>query len=225
MTKKNESEKEYAVIKGPYTQKSVRARIEAFFLDNIGKVATREQTIQVVTDPKTGRQPENWHQRLSELRTDYGYTILSWRNRGDIKISEYMMPTAERRKAASARIKPTARTWQLVLKAANYRCAWKEGSKICGLRDGDIDPIGGGTVRLTPDHKQPHSLNPDTDPDDPNKWQPLCGRHQVVKKNYWDHETGWLNVYAIVQAASEAEKRGVYEFLKDYFGERNKEDD
>lgn len=225
MTKKNEPEKEYAVIKGPYTQKSVRARIEPFFLDNIGKVATREQIIQVATDPQTGRQPENWHQRLSELRTDYGYTILSWRNRGDIKISEYMMPTAERRKTASTRVKPTARTWQLVLKAANYRCAWKEGDKICGLRDGDIDPIGGGTVRLTPDHKQPHSLNPDTDPDDPNKWQPLCGRHQVVKKNYWDYETGWLNVYAIVQAASEAQKRGVYEFLKDYFGERNKEDD
>ncbi len=41
----------------------------------------------------------------------------------------------------------------------------------------------------------------------------------VVKKNYWDHETGWLNVYAIVQAASEAEKRRVYNFLREYFGD------
>jgi hypothetical protein len=28
----------------------------------------------------------------------------------------------------------------------------------------------------------------------------------------------WLNVHAIVQAASEAEKRRAFEFLKDYFG-------
>ena len=74
-----------AVIKGPYNQRSIRARIEAFFLDNLGRVATREQIIQVATDPVTGRQPENWHQRLSELRTDMGYTILSWRNRGDLR--------------------------------------------------------------------------------------------------------------------------------------------
>ena len=48
-----------AVIKGPYLQRSIRARIEAFFLDNLGKVATREQLLEVATDPNTGRQPEN----------------------------------------------------------------------------------------------------------------------------------------------------------------------
>lgn len=65
-----------ATIQGSYEQPSIRARLEAFFLDNLGKVAT---------NPKTGRVPENWHQRLSELRTDKGYTILSWRNRGDLR--------------------------------------------------------------------------------------------------------------------------------------------
>ena len=38
-----------------------------------------------------------------------------------------------------------------------------------------------------------------------------------MKKNYWDDETGWLNVVAIVQSASEAQKRQVFQFLKDYF--------
>ena len=65
-----------AVIKGPYNQRSARARIEAFFLDNLGKVATGEQIAEVATDPRTGERRENWHQRLSELRTDWGYTIL-----------------------------------------------------------------------------------------------------------------------------------------------------
>ena len=206
-----------AKIQGLYRQKSIRARIEAFFLDNLGKVATHEQLIEVATDPETGRVPENWHQRLSELRTDRGYTILSWRNRGDLRVSEYMMPNAERRATAARRTRPSAATWSKVLSEHDERCAWMEGGIQCGLRNGDVDPVGGGTVKLTPDHKTPHALHAETDPRDPSKWQPLCGRHQVMKKNYWDDETGWLNVIAIVQSASEEQKRQVFEFLKRYF--------
>lgn len=157
-----------AVILGTYRQKSIRARIEAFFLDNLGKVATREQLIEVATDPVTGRVPENWHQRLSELRTDKGYTVLSWRNRGDLKVSEYMMPNAERRSTASKRTRPTAATWQAVLDQHNHCCAWEEAEKICGLKQGDIDPVGGGTVKLTPDHKMPHAIHANVDAKDPD---------------------------------------------------------
>jgi hypothetical protein len=211
--------KRYAEIKGPYSQKSVKARIRALFLDNIGKIVTREQILEVARDPRTGRMPENWHQRLSELRTDEGYTILSQRNRGSLRVSEYLMPTAEKRPAASKRVKIDLETWERVLCRADYRCEWREGEIVCGLREGDIDPIGGGTVRLTPDHKRPHSVDPESDPKDVDAWQALCGRHQVVKKNYWDHTTGKLNVYSIIQAAPEEEKRRVYEFLKEYFGD------
>lgn len=214
------SEKQYAEIKGPYQRRSVKDRIRALFLDNIGKIVTREQIIEVARDPRTGRVPENWHQRLSELRTDEGYTILSWRNRADLRISEYLMPSAEPRPAVGKRVRIRPDTWLKVLERANYQCEWKEGDNVCGLREGDIDPIGGGRVKLTPDHKRPHAMDPTTDPDDPDAWQALCGRHQVVKKNYWDHTTGWLNVYAIVQAASESEKRRIYEFLKEYFGDK-----
>ncbi len=210
-----------AKIKGPYTETSIRARIRAFFLDNLGKVATREQLIKVATDPVTGRVPENWHQRLSELRTDEGYTILSWRNRGDLRVSEYMMPNAERRSTASKRTRPTSATWNKVLEQYKHRCAWSEGGTVCGLRDGDVDPVGGGTIKLTPDHMTPHAIHAEIDPQDATKWQPLCGRHQVMKKNYWDDETGWLNVVAIVQSASESQKLEVYKFLQRYFGDKN----
>jgi len=208
------------VRRGGYSGKSVRERIRAFFLDNIGKVVTREQIIEVARDPQTGRVPENWHQRLSELRTDEGYTILSWRNQGTLRISEYLMPTAEKRANAAKRTRPNPKTWQTVLERANFACEWRESrGMFCGIKMGDLDPVGGGTVRLTPDHKTPHATHPDSDPNDPDKWQALCGRHQVMKKNYWDDITGWLNVYAIIQAASETEKRAVYEFLKRYFGD------
>jgi hypothetical protein len=49
-------------------------------------------------------------------------------------------------------------------------------------------------------------------------WRALCGRHQVIKKNYWDNATGKLNVYAIVQAATRQEKLEVFRFLLDHFG-------
>ena len=155
MAKKRASSRKLGKLKGPYEQKSVKKRVEALFLDNLGRVLTREQIIEAATDPNTGRQPENWHQRLSELRTDDGYTILSWRNRGDLKVQEYLMPHKRRRRGAGKRVQPTAATWVAVLKRANYACEWQEGGKVCGLKDGEADPVGGGRVKLTPDHKNP----------------------------------------------------------------------
>lgn len=217
MARKN-IQKLYGKPKGPYRQKSVKKRIEAIFLDNLRKVLTREQIIEAATDPDTGRQPENWHQRLSELRTDDGYSILSWRNRGDLKVQEYLMPHKRKRRGAGKRVRPTDATWMAVLKRAGCACEWNEGGVVCGLKDGENDPVGGGRVKLTPDHKNPHSVNPDADPKDPRQWQALCGRHQVTKKNYWDTTTGKLNTYAIVQFATEPEKREVFYFLLSYFG-------
>jgi hypothetical protein len=208
----------YGKVEGPYTQKSVKKRIEALFLDNVGKILTREQIIEVATDPGSGRAPENWHQRLSELRTDDGYAILSWRNRGDLKVQEYLMPHTDKRAGAAKRIKPTDATWLAVLERAKYSCEWSEGGEICGLAQGAQDPVGGGTVILTADHKRPHSIDPNSDPKDPDQWQALCGRHQVVKKNYWDSQTGKMNVYAVVQAASRNEKQEVFNFLLEHFG-------
>ncbi|HOI38643.1 MAG TPA: restriction endonuclease [Bacillota bacterium] len=210
--------KVYGAYKGPYRQKSVKKRIEALFLDNLGKVLGREVILRAARDPKTKKEPENWHQRLSELRTDDGYTILSWRNRGDLKVQEYLMPHATKRKKAGKRIRPDDKTWAAILERAKHRCEWSEGGQVCGLHEGDVDPVGGGRVKLTPDHKNPHSLNPEADPSDPNQWTALCGRHQVTKKNYWDSTTGKMNTYAIVQFATRPEKEIVFKFLLDYFG-------
>ena len=217
MKKKDQQEKIYGKIKGKYRQKTVKQRIEALFLDNIG-VITRGQIVKVATDPVTGKQPENWHQRLSELRTDDGYTILSWRNKGWLQVEEYLMPTADKRPKAAKRVKPDKATWSVVLCRANNACEWKEGNEICGLKEGNIDPVGGGRVKLTADHKQPHSIDPNSDPQNADQWQALCGRHQVMKKNYWDTNTGKMNVYAIIQSSTRREKEIVFKFLLDYFG-------
>jgi hypothetical protein len=209
--------KVYGKIGKTYTQRSIRDRIRAFLLDNVGKVVTRGQNLQVARDPNTGEEPENWHQRLSVLRTDEGYTILTARDNAELRVGEYMLKSAQRRSGAGRRIVPTDATWQKVLQRANNRCQWNDDGIPCGLAEGDQDQVGGGTVELTRDHLTPHSINPNSDPNDPTKWRALCGRHQVMKKNYWDSLTGKINVIAIVQAASKKEKKEVYEFLKGYF--------
>jgi hypothetical protein len=200
-----------------FAQRSVKERIEAFFLDNVGRVVTREEIIEVSRNPTTNKEPENWHQRLSELRTDAGYTILSWRDVKTLKPGQYLMPTKERRPGAHKRVRPSKETWGLILKNADNMCEWNDDGSVCLLKNGEIDPIGGGTVKLTPDHLTPHSINPSIDPNDPSKWRALCSRHQVTKKNFFDSESGKINYIGIMQAAKLEDKKGVYEFLKKYF--------
>ncbi|GJD87236.1 Type-2 restriction enzyme KpnI [Methylobacterium hispanicum] len=201
-----------------YRQASVSKRILALFLANVGKVVTREQIQKAATNPETGLIPENWHQRLSELRTDSGYTILAKRDWPELAASEYVMPTTDQRPTAAKRVMPTAKTWAEVLRRAGNCCQWREDGQPCGLRAGDIDPIGGGTVRLTADHTTPHSINPAADPNDPEAWQALCARHQVTKKNYWDSTTGKMNILGILQNANRQQKGEALGFLLTYFG-------
>jgi len=130
------------------------------------------------------------------------------------------MPHAKKRPVVAKRVKPTPQVWQQVLDRAGHRCEWLEEGQRCGLHEGEVDPIGGGRVKLTPDHKRPHSVESGADPRNPDQWRALCGRHQVIKKNYWDSMTGKLNTYAIVQAAPRAEKRRIFLFLLEYFGYR-----
>jgi hypothetical protein len=210
------SERKRAVV-GKYEQGSIIQRIEAFFLENVGRVATRSQIQQVAKDPRSGQEPENWHQRLSELRTDSGYTILTKRDDPNLKVGEYALHSSKKRAGAGKRVSCSDATWKQVLERAKNSCEWDEDGARCLSVEGSIDPVGGGTVRLTPDHMTPHSLKSTANPDDPRQWRALCGRHQVMKKNYWDSTTGKLNVYAIVQSASRKDKQRVYAFLKDFF--------
>jgi hypothetical protein len=206
------------VAKEPAKQKSGRDIVRGLFLANIGKIVTKEQIIKAICSGLGVDDYENWHQRLSELRTDEGYTILSGRDRKDLKPGQYLLLSAERREIAAKRTRPTPDTWKAVLKRAGNCCEWKEGGIACGLHNGATDPIGGGTVKLTPDHKTPHSIDPNSDPNDPDQWQALCGRHQVTKRNYWDSSTGKLNAVAIVQAAAEKEKDVIFGMLLEYYG-------
>ena len=204
-------------VVGKYKQKSCIARMEAFFLENVGKIATSAQIQEVAKDPMTGKEPENWHQRLSELRVNSGYTILSKRDKPSLGVGQYILESIKKREGAGKRVICSKATWQKVLARAGNRCEWKERGETCGLENGNIDSVGGGTVQLTADHMTPHSLKSAADSEDVTQWQALCGRHQIVKRNYWDNATGKLNLQAIIQAASVKEKRAAFKTLNEYF--------
>lgn len=209
---------EYGKVSKKYEQKSIKQRLEAFFLDNVGKIVSREMLIEVSKDPKSGQEPENWHQRLSELRTDDGYTILSKRDKAFLSVEEYILESLVKRDKAGKRVMPTKETWTKVLERANNSCEWKSGSEHCRLGEGQLDSVGGGTVKLTADHMSPHSINPDADPNSIDQWQALCGRHQVIKKNFWDSSSGKINTLAVLQALPHSEKEIALDFLLRYFG-------
>ena len=200
-----------AQVSREYRQSSISGRIEAFLIDHVGMVVNNDQIKQVARNPQSGLIPENWHQRLSELRTDKGYTILSQRDDPSLRNGEYCLATLDRRATAKGR-KAVNASIKAQLLAISPICVFPG----CGLSEGDRDPVGGGTVRLQVDHKTAHDHD-DRGVDDMHNYQLLCGRHNVTKKNFWDDETGKLNIKAILQATPHREKLEARQWLNNYF--------
>lgn len=194
---------------------NVKGRIRQFLIDNVGQVVTRDQIQNAARDPGTGFVPENWHQRLSELRVDEGFDILSWRDRSNLKPGQYLLESATPVRPAKPRVTLSRYEREKLFEQDGWTCQW-EG---CGLKKGDIDPVGGGTVVLTADHKSPHSLRNGTWTGTLDDWQTLCARHQQEKKNFIDDRTGRKNVRELVRSSPREIKEEVYLDLKAYFGD------
>lgn len=169
---------------------NVKGRIRQFLIENVGNVVTREQILEAARNPTTGKAPENWHQRLSELRVDEGYDIWSWRDRSSLKPGEYILDAATPSRPAKPRAMLNKTDREQLFSRDNWTCQWKD----CGLKKGDIDPVGGGAVVLTADHVSPHSLRDGSWTGTLADWQTLCARHQQEKKNFVDDRTGRKNV-------------------------------
>ncbi|MGF6180063.1 hypothetical protein ABIB42_001063 [Massilia sp. UYP32] len=200
-----------------YQQRSISARLEAFFLDSVGLVVSNEHLKQVARDPITGNEPENWHQRVSELRTDRGYTILTQRDDPSLKNGEYCLESTDRRETAKVR-----RAINKKIKAALLELSPACVYPGCNLREGERDPVGGGTVKLQVDHKTAHNHD-DGGLNVLGNYQLLCGRHNVTKKNLWDDQTGKLNIKAILQFIPHSDKVVAKEWLSNYFSENSSE--
>ncbi len=196
---------------------SARDRIRAFFLKNVGKVVTKEMIQKAATNPETGVVPENWHQRLSELRVDEGYIILSWRDRSFLKPGQYLLENATPTGIIKKRAVLSTAEREELFQRDSHSCKWPG----CGLKKGMVDSVGGGMVVLTADHLTPHSVA-DVTTHSLDEWQTLCARHQQEKKNLIDDRTGRKNLRELVRNAPKEIKLQILRDLEEFFKESRK---
>jgi hypothetical protein len=116
-----------------------RRRVLEFLLTNKGRIVTSREI------RKAAGGASEWARRLRELRDQFGYPILSHKDRGDLKPGQYLLETDERRPILPTTISKETRAF--VLERNGYTC------QMCGLAAGDNDTYHPGQkIRLTMGH-------------------------------------------------------------------------
>ncbi|WP_420597129.1 HNH endonuclease [Deinococcus sp.] len=188
---------------------AARTRILELFQSNLGQVVTKDQIAAVAVISE-------WARRVRELRDEFGYLIVSHKDRpGELRPGEYILTAAEPRETAKQR-KIGKDQYFRILVRDNHMC------QSCGAKVGDPNPLDPSrTVRLVVDHVYPiseaekYGIDPYAD----ENLQTLC---DVCNEGKWNKYAGKigearLNLEALVRHAPLEEQRRVYEVLKAIF--------
>ncbi|MGB6738800.1 MAG: HNH endonuclease signature motif containing protein [Candidatus Sulfotelmatobacter sp.] len=135
-----------------------RARILKFLLANIGRIVTSKEIREASGDAS------EWARRLRELRDEFGFQILSHKDRRELKPGQYLLQTDARLPVMPRAISKETRAF--VLERNGYTC------QMCGLGAGDPDPFHHGLkVRLVLGHIIDKSKD---GPDTPGNLRAVC---------------------------------------------------
>lgn len=183
-------------------KKGSKALILDYFLANVG-VVLESRDIQ-----KASGGASEWARRTRELRGEYGYQILSHKDRADLKPGQYLLETTKRLPAFKRDISKETRAW--VLERNGYTC------QMCGVAAGDPDPLGGPrTVRLTLGHIKDKSKGGD---DSPQNLRAVCTNCNEGLQNTALPKPDRIHLLAQVRRATIGDQEAVLKWLLLKFG-------
>ena len=178
---------------------SGRAKIRAFFEQNLGRVVTTHEISEVAGI-------KDYPRRIRELREKEGMQIKSHNDHPELKPGEYLLETIARLPVFEHGI--SARTRAEVLARNGFTCQW------CGRGPGDADPINASRkVRMHIDHIDPDGGN------DKINLRTLCSACNQGKSNIQPATERARDILARIRKVSRAEKQEIITRLKEMLGE------
>jgi 5-methylcytosine-specific restriction endonuclease McrA len=169
-----------------------------FLLANVGNV------VDSAAVQKAAGNASEWARRLRELRDEFGYRILSHKDRNDLKPGQYLLESADRVLHLVPRsISKETRAW--VLERNGYTC------QMCGLAAGDPDPFNPDRkVRLVMGHIIDKSKGGS---DDPSNLRAVCTNCNEGLQNTSPPKPDRIELLKQVRRATVDDQLHLYEWL------------
>jgi len=182
---------------------SVKSRLRAYFIENVGRVVTSRE-LQDVAAPAS-----EWARRVRELRDEEGWPISTQNDDVALRPGEYRLdrlhePTEQTgfRRGISQRVRAE------VLDRDGSTC------QMCGLGAGDVDPATGRTVRLHLGHIVDKSRG---GTDVASNLRTLCSTCNQGAKNLTLEKPSRIWLLQQIRRANIADQQAVYEWLAQRF--------
>jgi len=178
-----------------------RAGVLAYLLANLGKVIPGRELQKA-----SGGQSE-WARRVRELRNEFGYQILSHKDRDNLKPGQYLMETDKRRPAFARGISKETRAY--VLERNGYTC------QMCGVGAGDPDPLDlSRKARLVMGHKVDKEKG---GTDEPSNLHAVCSGCNEGLQNIAPMRPDRVNLLSQIRRATKDDQRAVLDWLRSKF--------
>ena len=185
--------------------KSARERILDHLLANMGEIIEGSELRNA-----SGGISE-WARRVRELRTEFGYQILTHRDRSDLKPGQYLLETDQRTPVFTRGV--SAETRAIVLERNGYTC------QMCGVAAGDPDPVNKSRkARLTLGHIVDKSKG---GADTPENLRAVCSACNEGLQNVSPPKPSRFHLLAQIRRAAVDDQVAVYEWLKTKFAVRS----